>query len=495
MPSTLDPASWYRPPLAQLFPHRRDIGPVLHPGSTTFNPATQCYTLSGAGKNMWLGTDEFHFASTRISGDFILTARVRFLGTGVDPHRKLGLHVRPSDSLTSPHATAVIHGDGLTSLQFRRTPAGPTEELKSPLTAPSVIQLERRGGTFLLSVAHPGDLWTTTQLDHLALPNDLDVGLFVCSHNVDVVERAEFDNVRLVLPAPSSLVPYRDYLSSVLEVLDVDTGLRRAVHFSPTNLEAPNWTPDGKTLIYNAQGRLYAFDLASGSTREIPTAFATRNNNDHVLSFDGKQLGISHHVAEEGGKSAIFTLPSTGGTPTRITPNTPSYLHGWSPDGKFLVYTAERGDGNYDIYRIPADGSGPEVRLTTAPGLDDGSEYSPDGKHIYFNSVRTGNMQLFRMSADGTDQTPLTSDELNNWFPHISPDNRRIVFLSYLDPIAPSDHPYYKRCALRTFPVTGGSPKVLAFLYGGQGTINVPSWAPDSRHIAFVSHTGLLPRA
>jgi Tol biopolymer transport system component len=176
-----------------------------------------------------------------------------------------------------------------------------------------------------------------------------------------------------------------------------------------------------------------------------------------------------------------------GGTPRRVTALGPSYLHGWSPDGKFLVYTGERG-GEFDVYRIPADG-GEETRLTTAPGLDDGPEYSPDGAYIYFNSVRSGTMQIWRMRPDGSAQQQVTDDRYNNWFPHVSPDGRSIVFLSFLPDVAPNDHPFYKPVYLRLMPATGGSPRVVAYLYGGQGTINVPSWSPDSRRVAFVSNT------
>jgi Tol biopolymer transport system component len=179
----------------------------------------------------------------------------------------------------------------------------------------------------------------------------------------------------------------------------------------------------------------------------------------------------------------------TGGTPKRVTANAPSYLHGWSPDGKYLIYTAER-QGEFDIYQISVDG-GQEVRLTNTKGLDDGSEYSPDGKYVYFNSARTGTMQLWRMKPDGNGQEQLTHDELNDWFPHVSPDGKRLVFISFPKDVAPDDHPFYKHVYLRTMPIGGTEPKVIAYLYGGQGTINVSSWAPDNRHVAFVSNTNV----
>ncbi|MCI0540628.1 MAG: hypothetical protein L0Z50_35965, partial [Verrucomicrobiales bacterium] len=190
-----------------------------------------------------------------------------------------------------------------------------------------------------------------------------------------------------------------------------------------------------------------------------------------------------------GGRSAIFTVPIQGGTPRLITPLTPSYLHGWSPDGKFLVYTGGRND-EFDIYRISTDG-GEEVRLTTAKGLDDGPEYTPDGQHIYFNSARGGTMQIWRMKPDGSAQEQVTNDEHNNWFPHISPDGKWIAFLTFSHDISPSDHPYYKQVRLRLMPLEGGAPKVIAYVYGGQGTINVPSWSPDSKMLAFVSNTNM----
>jgi TolB protein len=295
--------------------------------------------------------------------------------------------------------------------------------------------------------------------------------------------------VRITVPAAENFVPYRDYLGSNLEILDLRSGGRRIVYSSPDSLQAPNWTPDGRALIYNRNGRLYRFDLAQKTPAEINTDFAVNNNNDHVLSFDGRAMGISHHSKEDENKSIIYVLPATGGKPRRVTARGPSYLHGWSPDGKFLVYTGERG-GAFDIYKIPSRG-GDEARLTTAEGLDDGPEYAPDGRHIYFNSNRTGLMQIWRMRADGSNQEQVTDDDYNNWFPHLSPDGKWIIFLSFMKDVDSGDHPFYKHVYLRLMPAAGGQPKVIAYVYGGQGTINVPSWSPDSKRLAFVSNTDM----
>ncbi len=390
-----------------------------------------------------------------------------------------------------------IHGDGLTSLQLRRTKGAATEQVVSAITGADVVQLARKGGTYTLSVARFGDPFTTAEVRDVDLGDEVHVGLFLCSHNPDVVEKAIFRDVRVIRPAPEGFTPYRDYIGSVLELLDVETGRRQVLHTSAQPFEAPNWTVDGRALLYNTsgrgegRGRIHRFDLATRQATPIDTDFAIRSNNDHVLSFDGTVLGISDQTTGDG-QSTIFTLPARGGRPKRITPKSPSYLHGWSPDGKHLVYTGGR-NGEYDIYRIASDGTGDEVKLTDSKGLDDGPEYSPDGKYVYFNSTRSGLMQLWRMKPDGKDPERVATSETNDWFPHVSPDGKWIAFLSFGQDVAPSDHPYYKHVTIRLMPVEGGPARVIAYVYGGQGTINVPSWSPDGRMLAFVSNTDAIP--
>jgi TolB protein len=473
-----------------IFDNQNDIGPVKHPGSGTYDSKMQQYHLQGAGTNIWGTHDEFHYLWKKMKGDFILCADISFVGKGVEEHRKIGWMVRKTLDTNSQHVSAVVHGSGLTSLQFRRTTSGQTEEKKFTLAGADVVQLERKDGRYTMSVAHKGETFVSEKLDSLDLGDDVYVGLFICSHNPDVSEQADFNNVRIVVPAPKNLVPYHDYLGSAIEILDIDNQNSKIIYQIPKSLQAPNWTQDGKSLIYNRDGTLYNFDLASGTPTAINTGVANKNNNDHVISFDGKMLAISSGNGEHGA-SVGFTVPIGGGEAKQITPTGPSYMHGWSPDGKWIVFCGDR-NGEYDVYRIPS-GGGPEQRLTTTKGLDDGPEYSPDGKYIYFNSVRSGLMQVYRMKADGTEQTQLTNDDYNNWFPHISPDGKWIVYITFLkDEVSPGDHPFYKHVYLRIMPANGGPSKVVAYLYGGQGTINTPSWAPDSRHLAFVSNSSLL---
>jgi TolB protein len=482
-------------PALGLFQGSGDIGSPAKAGSSLYNGATQEYTLSSGGVNMWAERDEFQFAWRRMTGDFILHSRVTFHGAGVDPHRKAGWIVRRSLDDNSPYVDGVVHGDGLTSLQYRRAAGALTEQIESAITGAYVVQLERRAGTYILSVAKFGDTFTTTELTGVDLGDEVYVGLFLCSHNADVVERATFSNVRITRPAAANFTPYRDYIGSTLELLDIASGRREILTQSLTQpFEAPNWTTDGGALIFNTsgrtegRGRLHRFDLMTRQAAVIDTGTNIRNNNDHVLSFDGTMLGISDQSLPGVG-STIYTVPVTGGTPKRITTLAPSYLHGWSPDAKYLVYTGGRG-GEFDIYRIASDGSGAEENLTRSKGLDDGPEYTPDGRYIYFNSLRSGTMQIWRMGADGSNPEQITNDAYNNWFPHISPDGTSLVYIAFPGSIDPADHPYYKHVYLRQLPLGGGPAPVIAYVYGGQGTINVPSWSPDGRTIAFVSNTG-----
>jgi len=270
-------------------------------------------------------------------------------------------------------------------------------------------------------------------------------------------------------------------VESTLEIVNIDSGQRTVVHRAKQHFEAPNWALDGKTLLFNSGGKLYTIPVSGGEPKLLDTGSATRCNNDHGYSPDGMQLAISHSPERQ---SLVYVLPATGGTPRLVTEKGPSYWHGWSPDGKTLTYCAER-NGEFDIYTIPTSG-GEEKRLTTAPGLDDGPEYSPDGAFIYFNSERTGVMQIWRMKTDGSEQTQITNDGYADWFAHPSPDGKWLAFLSYDKDV--KGHPPNKNVRLRLMPVAGGAPKVLVELFGGQGTMNVPSWSPDSKRFAFVSY-------
>lgn len=471
------------------FTAANDIGKSKLKGSTKFDEPLQVYTLTGSGLNMWANTDQFHFASVKMTGDFILTTVCHFEGKGVNLHRKMGLIIREDLDPGSRYADAAVHGDGLTSLQYRSKGNDVTSEIKAGLTAPDVIQLERKGDTIIMRCAKKGDPFTETGRMSMAFNAPVYAGLFVCSHDTAVIETAKFHNFRIDVPAAENVDGYQTPSASRLELMDVATGIRKVIYATKGHIEAPNWSKDGKFLIYNSGGLLYKFPLDTKAPVKINTGEVVNNNNDHGLSFDGKMLAISSSTKLPDGRSGsmVYTVHVEGGIPKAITKDVPSYWHGWSPDRKTLVYCAER-NGDYDVWGIPSNG-GEEFQLTKSKGLDDGPEYTPDGKYIYFNSVRSGMMKIWRMSPDGSNQEQVSFGKYNDWFAHLSPDGKSMVYVSYPADVPANSHPHNKRVLVQIQSVNSPEAKVLAYIYGGQGTMNVPSWSPDSKTIAFVTFT------
>jgi TolB protein len=282
-------------------------------------------------------------------------------------------------------------------------------------------------------------------------------------------------------------------LESSLKTVDISSLEINKIYSARLHFEAPNWSRDGSFFVVNSLGRLYSIPAGGSGMQILNSDFADECNNDHGISPDGKWLAISHNnknettQTEQWKKSAIYVLPIQGGIPRQVTPNSPSFWHGWSPDGNQLAYCAER-NGNFDIYTIPVNG-GEEKRLTSTPDLDDGPDYSPDGKYIYFNSFRTGSMQIWRMKTDGSELEQITNDTFSNWFAHPSPDGKWIVYISYVVDQGQT-HPFGKDVKLRLMSLEDRKIKDLtSVFFGGQGTLNVPSWSPDSRKIAFVSYS------
>ena len=461
-----------------VFENHSDVGRVLHPGSAGYDESKQSYTLTGSGENIWSTRDAFQFVWKKVSGDVALAADISFPEAGRNLHRKAVLMVRETLDPDSAYADIALHGNGLTSLQYRDQKGALTREVQANVSAPKRVRIVKRGESVYMFIARDNGLPVFSGgSTPVSLRGAFYVGIGVCSHESDVNEKAVFSNVDLTAPSAGEPALY-----STLETVQIDSTNRHVVYSSAGRFEAPNWTRDG-FFLFNRNGHIERMPVAGGTPAVIDTGFANRCNNDHGVAPDGSQLAISDQ--SQGDKqSRVYIVPMTGGTPRLITANSPSYWHGWSPDGKTLAFVGER-NGDFDIYTIPSAGGG-ETRLTTAPGLDDGPEYSPDGKYIYFNSVRTGLMQIWRMRPDGGEQERVTFDDFNNWFPHISPDGKWMVFLTYEKDV--TGHPEDKNVMLRLMSLTDHKIAVLAKLFGGQGTINVPSWSLDSAQLAFVSY-------
>ncbi len=469
-----------------IFEGHQDVGSVLHSGSAEYTAQQHSYTLVGSGENMWFGTDAFQFAWKKISGDATLTADIAFPTSGGNEHRKAVLILRQSLDPDSVYADVALHGNGLASMQFRDGKGAVTREIQSNISAPKRLSIAKRGDYVYMALSgdggepQPAGGWL-----RIPLEGSFYIGIGVCSHDKDVTEKAVFSNVELTQSGAPQGEPK---LFSTLETVEIPSFDRRVVYLSQSHFEAPNWTRDGSAFIFNRDGHIERLPMSGGNPQTIDTGFANSCNNDHGISPDSSQLAISDS-SQIDQKSRVYVVPIGGGTPRRVTENSPSYWHGWSPDGKTLAFVGQR-NGDFDIYTISPAG-GAEIRLTTAKGLDDGPEYSPDGKYIYFNSERTGHMQIWRMNADGSDQQQVFSDESNNWFPHISPDGKWMAFVTYEPDV--SGHPGNKNVMLRLMSVDDKKITVLAKLFGGQGTMNVPSWSPDSKRLAFVSYM-LVPQ-
>ena len=466
-----------------------DVGTQRIPGSTSFDSQTQVYTITGSGNNIWSNQDEFQFAALKASGDFILTVQGQFRGQGKNLHRKWGIMFRQNTESDAVHANAVVHGDGLTSLQYRPVKGAETDEIKTELAAPDVIQLERSGANIIMRAAKLGKPLLETGRIQIELGAEVYAGLFVCSHEKDASETVDFKNFRFDVPAAAGVDGYKMPSASRLELLEVETGNRQIIYSSFDHFEAPNWSRDGKFLLYNQDGKIYKFPLGSKCPSLLETGNVTANNNDHGISFDGTKLALSSFTEQAGKKSGsqIYVVGIEGAEPVKLTDQAPSYWHGWSPDDTTLVYCAER-EGNYDIYSIAVTG-GAETRLTTDPALDDGPEFSPDGQYIYFNSTRTGQMKIWRMKPNGSDQEQVSYGDHNDWFAHLSPDGTRMLYVSYHPIVPAASHPHNERVMIREQEISSGKVRVLAYLYGGQGTMNVPSFRPDGKYVAFVSYT------
>ncbi len=466
-----------------------DIGVTPMPGLARFDAATAEYHVTGGGANIWGTSDAFHFVYRQISGDFTLTADIRFIGAGAVAHRKAALMVRQGLGADAAYGDIAVHGDGLTSLQFRPTPGADTQELRAAQNAPLRVRIERRGDRIFAYAGAPGEELKPTGPATVVLRDPVQVGLAVCSHDAAILESAVFSNVRLEL---------RPRYKSKISIYDLKSKSLRTLYEADEVFEAPNWSRDGRHLLVNSQGRLWRLPVNGSNPQPepLPLDEALRCNNDHDYSPDGKRIALSAS-SPASRQSQVYVANADGSLAKLIAAHQPSYFHGWSPDGKYLSYVGQR-EGKFTLFRMLSTG-GPEERLTSK-SFDDGPDYSPDGKWIYFNSNRSGDWDIWRIPANGAgpgdaQAEPVVTDELADWFPHPSPNGKWMLVFSF--PKGTEGHNgRMPGVQLRLFPLPGAKlkplkPQVLATFFGGQGTINVNSWSPDSQRFAFVVYEPL----
>ncbi len=424
-------------PSLGFFQDHTEVGAPHRAGSAQYDATRRVYTVTGGGERIGSTSDSFHFLWKQESGDIALSADIVLPEKHSNPQRKAALMIRRSLDEDSLYAAVALSGEGLASLQFRDAKGSVTHKIESNLATPRRLRIEKRGDFIYIFLASAGEpLRPSGASIKLPLEGSFYVGLGVNSHDKNAAAKAIFSNIDLAIPAASAAPPV---LYSTLETISIASTDRRVIYSSLGHFEAPNWSRDGTYFVFNRDGHILRLPVGGGTPATIDTGNAIHCNNDHGISPDSTQLAISDQ-SQPDHQSSVYLVPIGGGTPRAVTQSSPSYWHGWSPDGATLAFVGQR-NGEFDIYTIS-----------------------------------------------------VAFDERNNWFPHISPDGKWMVFLSYKSDI--TGHPPNKDVELRLTKITAdkidGNITVLAKLFGGQGTINVPSWSPDSQQVAFVSYQ-LLP--
>jgi hypothetical protein len=482
-----------------IFESESDVGSVVPPGTARYDSNTGVYTLTAAGANTWYHVDAFHYLWKKVSGDMSLTANVNFPPRAYDhdpdPHRKGILMFRQTLDAGASHAALGVHGSGMTALQYRRERGVNTEDIELNIDAPRSVRIEKRGATITLFLSMNGEpLHQVGASVTMHFEEPFYIGLGAVSHEVHTTDKVEFSQVTLQPLLPSAdaadAIPY-----STLRTIGIDDQFRRAmvIRTIPGYMQSANWAPDGKAIYAYEKGylhddsRIIKIPLLTPPAGGAPVAVSTGKligcSGNFGISPDGRLLAVS--CAEmKGGPHEVYVLPADGaGSLTKVTQGAAaSFFHAWSPDSQTIAFT--RGSAaRADIFAIPVKG-GAEVQLTRDT-INDGPDYSPDGKFIYFDSSRSGTTQIWRMHPDGSDAEQLTDDDNVNSSPHVSPDGKTIAFLSQ----PAGSGPGIGAAALKVMASDGLIRTVAAF-QGDRGSFSMYGWG-DAKHLAFVSYQTL----
>ncbi|HEY2417538.1 MAG TPA: hypothetical protein VGH84_06435 [Steroidobacteraceae bacterium] len=464
-----------------IFDGRTDIGETVVPGQVRFDDAAGTYTVTAAGENMWTDHDAFYLLWKKVSGDFQLTADIAFPRALGRAHRKAVLMVRQDLDAGAAYADVAIHGSGLSALQYRRAKGVNTQDIELNIDFPKTARLVKRGDVIRMFLSTHGEpLHQSGAAIKLHFAGRYYVGIGLCSHDKDSTETAVFSQVELKKPAP---VAGALELFSSVQTIQTEDKFRRAmmVRTVTGRIGSVNWSADGQSLYFNQDGRLQKMSVLGGKPELISITPHLWCDDNHGLSPDNRQLAVSC-ASSPGRPASLYTLPVAGGAAKQVTHDGSAEFHGWSPDGASIAFTGIR-NGHSDVYVVPAQGGEPKRLTSTAH--NDGADFAADG-HIYFTSDRSGSAQVWRMNADGTQATPLTHDPGSDRFPHVAANGKQLVYLN-------AGSGKLGDATLKILDLDSGQSRVLVDLYGGDGSLNAPSWSPDNHHLAFTAYDR-LPR-
>ena len=475
-----------------VFESQSDVGSVVPAGTATYDRARRVYTLSAAGANTWYHVDAFHYLWKRMSGDVALSAEIHFpqarYAHDPNPHRKAILMFRQTLDPGGVYADAVQHGSGMTALQYRLDRGGNSQDIELNIDAPQAVRIEKRGDTFTLLLSTKGEpLHQIGASVRVKLTEPFYAGLGALSHDVNTTDVVEFSNVHIEALTPAPKSAGRGTLYSTLQAIQTEDQFRRAmvVRTVPSYMEAPNWAPDGTSIYVHEAGRIaripYLPPGVGGDPQFLDTGALVDCSGNYGVSPDGKSLAVSC-AASKGGMHQVYVLSvQEPRPPRRVTLGAESsFFHAWSPDSRTIAFTRGSAD-RADIFTIDAAG-GPELRLTSDT-VNDGPDYSADGKLIYFDSSRSGSMQIWRMKIDGSGAEQLTDDDGRNSSPHVSRDGRTIAFLSERS----TGHPGIGPASIKLMSFSDGQIRTLVSFLGDRGSFSMYGWG-DANHLAFVSY-------
>ena len=487
-------AAAQRQAMLGVFENQSDVGSVAPAGTASYDPATERYTITSAGANTWYHVDDFHFLWKKAAGDWALSADISFPPHSYDhepnPHRKGILMFRQTLDAGGIYADAAAHGSGLMALQYRRERGANSQDIELNIEAPRTVRLEKRGDSFTLFLSMKGEpLHQVGAAVTLHLKQPFYVGLGAVSHDVNTTDKVVFSHVTLqrLAPVPGSA---KLVLYSTLQTIQTEDQFRRSMMIRTVAgyMQSANWAPDGKSIYAYEEGRIenipYLTPEAGGTALPIDTGGLVGCSGNFGVSPDGRSLAVSCSESRNG-PHQVYLLPAGGGgTPRQVTQGAiASYFHAWSPDSRTIAFT--RGSaGKADLFTVPASG-GAESRLTSDT-LNDGPDFSADGKFIYFDSTRSGSSQIWRMQPDGSAAEQITDDDHVNTSPHVSRDGKTIAFLSQPADSGASVGP----AAIRLMATSDGLIRTLVDFQGDRGSFSMYGWG-DSNHLAFVSYQKL----